>query len=240
MASRLWPNESPIGKHIGSGPRGPGRRWHEIVGVVDDLRFPPLPQRPATDLQVYRPFAENPINGATIALRYSGPIGGLGADLRRVIEGLDPDLSLDAVNTAQDLVERMNAEPYRVTILLAAFAGVSLILAAIGVFGVTSYSVAQRTGEIGIRIALGAQRREVLWLLLKQGIRLALMGVIWGGVADLAANYFLAKTLPEFSQNGFQMLAGATIVLLVVSVSACLIPSRRALTLDPVAALRHE
>jgi putative ABC transport system permease protein len=240
MARRLWPQESPIGKHIGSGPRGPGRRWHEIVGVVNDLRFPPLPQRPPTDLQVYRPFAENAINGVTIALRHSGPTGGLATDLRHVVEDLDRDLSLDAVSTAQDLIDRLNAEPYRVTVLLAAFAGVSLLLAAIGVFGVTSYSVAQRTGEIGIRIALGAQRLEVLWLVLKQGLRLALIGVIWGAAADLAANYFLAKAVPEFSQSGLQMLAAATIVLLVVSIAACLIPSRRAFALDPVAALRHE
>jgi predicted permease len=239
MARHLWPNESPIGKHLGSGPPGPNRRWHEIVGVVNDLHFPPLPQRPVTDLQVYRPFAQSPTSMATIALRYSSGIGSLPADLRRVVAALDPELSLD-VGTAQEVVDRLNSEPYRITILLAAFAGVGLIVAAIGVFGVTSYSVAQRTGEIGIRMALGAHRREVLWLVLKQGLLLAFLGAMWGAAADLASNYFLGKLLPELSPGGLPMLAGATLVLLVVCVIACLIPSGRASTLDPMSALRHE
>jgi len=137
-------------------------------------------------------------------------------------------------------VKQQHDEPYRVTMLLAGFGGAGLVLAALGVFGVTSYSVAQRTGEIGIRMALGAQSGEVLWLVLKDGLRLGLLGAAWGAAADLASNYFLVKLLPELSGGGLQMLAASIALIMGVSVAACLIPSHRASRLDPISALRHE
>jgi predicted permease len=238
MARRFWPNESAIGKRIGRPGQNPN--WQEVVGVVNDVGFPGNLGEPYTRYQAFRPLAQVTGGSINIALRTSATPEALTNDLRRAVAGLDPTQPIHRIRTARSLVEQGLGSISLLGTLLGAFAALGLVLAAIGIYGVISYAVVQRTGEIGIRLALGAQARDVLWLILGKGAGLILLGALLGfGGAYVVAN-LLGKALPTLPTRDPLAMVGITLVLIVVAILACYLPARRATKVDPMVALRHE
>ena len=238
MASHFWLNENPLGKRIAS--RGQGEpHWQEIVGVVSDVRFPANLSAPDTRLQVYYPFAQEPRQFAAVELRTTGKPESVASAVRRAVAEMDPDQPVNELDGARKIVDRNLANLGLVGTLLAAFAVLGLVLAAVGTYGVISSFVAQRTGEIGIRMALGARKRDVLWLVLGRGLRLILAGVLLGFGGALATARLLAAAMPELPGDP-GAIAAITIVLVAVAVVACWLPARRAAKVEPMEALRCE
>ena len=232
---RFWPNESPIGKPVAVGQGGFGdTAW--VVGVVGDVRFKTIDSLPDPD--VYIPYYQSPRPGALVYLRTTGDPASLAAPARRVIQRFAADVPVYDVRTLSARVGDATAQTRFSAFLLALFAGAALVLAAVGVYGVVSFSVAQRTREIGIRVALGAARSDVLRLVVGQGAALAMVGAVLGVVAALAATRLLRTLLfdivpsdPATFMVVVALLVGATIV-------ASWIPARRAARVHPADALR--
>lgn len=238
MARTFWPGESALGKRLGSS--GPDKNWKEIVGIVNDVRFPATLAEPHTRFQSYEPLAQDPGNRISIVLRTRIPAEVLAPGLRKVVSELDRDQALYQVRTARSLIDGGLGRMSLLSRLLGAFAVLGLVLAAIGVYGVTSYSVVQRTGEIGVRMALGAQRRDVLWLLLNQGLRLSLLGISIGLAGAWAATSLLAAAVPALPSRDPAMFAVTASVLMAAALVACYVPAWRATRINPTEALRHE
>jgi predicted permease len=238
MARTFWLNESPIGKRIAN--PGPNPNWKEIVGVVNDVRFPASLGEPYTRFQSYEPMAQSPSSRATIALRSGVSPDALANSLRRIVAELDRDQSVHQVRTASDFIARGLGRISLLGGLLGAFAVLGLVLAAIGIYGVTSYSVVQRTGEIGIRVALGAQRRDVLWLVLSKGFRLSVFGALLGLGGAWAVSRLLAAAVPSLPSRDPVTFIAVTIGLMCAALLACYIPARRATKVNPIEALRYE
>jgi predicted permease len=237
MAQRFWPGESAVGKRIGRPGQDP--RWQEVVGVVNDLAFPADISEPYTRFQAFRPLAQSSRAG-TILLRTSEKPEILANGLRAAASELDATQPVYRVRTARSLVEQGLGNISLLGSLLGAFAGLGVLLAIVGIYGVTSYSVVQRTGEIGIRLALGAQRRDVLRLVLAKGGQLILTGTLLGLGGAYVVTRLLAATIPELPTRDPVALGVITIVLVAVALLACYVPARRATKVDPMIALRHE
>lgn len=238
MARAFWPNESPIGKRIANPGANPD--WREIVGVVNDVRFPAYLGEPYTRFQSYEPMAQSPSSRVTIALRSGIGPDALANALRRIVAELDRDQSVHQVRAAGDLIASGLGRISLLGGLLGAFAVLGLVLAAIGIYGVTSYSVLQRTGEIGIRMALGAQRSDVLWLVLRNGLRLSLLGAVFGLGGAWTISRLLAWAIPALPSHDPATFAAVTIGLIAAALLACYIPARRATKVNPMVALRYE
>jgi predicted permease len=238
MARTFWPNESPIGKRIANPGSDPN--WREIVGVVNDLRFPASLGEPYTRFQSYEPMAQSPSSRATIALRSGISPDALANGLRRIVAELDRDQSVHQVRAATDLIARGLGRISLLGGLLGAFAVLGLVLAAIGIYGVTSYSVVQRTGEIGIRMALGAQRGDVLWLVLRNGLCLSLLGAGLGLGGAWTVSRLLKWAIPALPVRDPATVAAITVGLIAAALLACYIPARRATKVEPMVALRYE
>jgi putative ABC transport system permease protein len=239
MARRFWPNESAIGKRIGR--QGQDPQWTEVVGVVNDVGFPASLGDPYTRLQSFRPMAQLPWSGGwAISVRSASPPDVFANDLRAAIAGLDQEMPVYDIRTARSLVDQGLGSVSLLGTLLGAFAALGLTLAGIGIYGVTSYSVAQRTGEIGIRMALGAQRNNVLWLVLGQGTRLMAAGVLLGLGGAYAVTRLLKSVIPILPTNDPLTVGAITVVLAAVALVACYLPAHRATRVDPMVALRYE
>jgi predicted permease len=238
MARTFWPNESAVGKRIGN--IGPEKEWREIIGVVEDVRFPGTLGEPYTRYQSYEALAQSPSSRICIVLRTGGAADAMATSLRRVIAGLDPDQALFQVRTARSMIESALGGISLLGRLLGAFAALGLALAAIGVYGLTSYAVVQRTGEIGIRMALGAQRGDVLWLVLSKGLRLSLLGAALGLAGGWAVARLLAAAVPSLPARDPLVFAVVTTTLIGTALLACYVPARRATRVNPMEALRHE
>ena len=240
LARQFFPGENPIGKHIRPGISVDEKpsRMREIVGVVADVKFKNLTSEwtPTS----YLPQAQIPIGRLTVIIRTAGDPSTLARPLAETVHSIDPDMPAYNVKTVEEYLDGTIAIPRFNTMLLGAFAGLALVLTAIGLYGVISYSVAQRTHEIGIRMALGGQPRDVLRLVVGQGFRLALLGVGLGLIAAFAFTHFLSSLL--FGVTATDPISFATVVatLLVVVLLACYIPARRAMRVDPMVALRYE
>jgi putative ABC transport system permease protein len=239
MARRFWPNENPVGKRIGSSNPN-DRGWQQIVGVVNDVGFPASLGEPYTRFQSFRPLAQNPWGSVNIALRTSAAPQSLASSLRSAIAELDPSLPAYRIRTARSIVDRGLGSISLLGTLLGAFAALGLGLAAIGIYGVISYSVVQRTGEIGIRLALGAQARDVLWLVLRKGSLLILLGGLLGFAGAYAVARFLASAIPTLPTHDPLAMGGITFTLITIALAACYLPARRATKVDPMVALRHD
>ncbi len=235
LARRFWPNESAVGKRIGG-----GSSWVEIVGVVNDMSFPAGVGEPYTRYQLFRPLAQNARSDVTLSLRSSTAAEALAPALRRAVAELDSTQPIHRVRSVRSQVEQGLGNISLLGALLGAFAALGLLLAAIGIYGVISYSVAQRTGEIGIRLALGAQSRDVLWLMLGKGARLILAGALLGLGGAYAVSRLLRWALPMLPTRDPWALAGISLTLIAVALAACYLPARRASKVDPMVALRHE
>ncbi len=236
MANRFFPGQDPIGRRIDINNGPPA--WREIVGVVADVKQLSLDGgiRP----HVYEPLDQSPSPYVTFVLRTSTDPAGLGTAARHAIQEIDPEQPIAGVETAEALVADSVAQPRFAMLLLGVFAGVALLLAGIGTYGVIAYSVSQRTHEFGVRMALGAGRGQVLALVVRQGALLAAAGVALGLLAAAGSSRVLAGLLFGVSPTDPITYAGVALLLTGVALLACVVPARRATRVDPIAALRCE
>ncbi len=235
FADQYFPNEDPIGKRISQ--NGPDA-MSEIVGIVGDVKTSGLDQD--TTIQSYEPLAQQPFAAMTFVVRTDGAQAGLANALRREVYAVDRDQPVFRSESLEALVMSSYARQRFATTLFAVFSGLALVLAAIGIYGVMSYSVSQRTGEFGIRMALGAQRRDLLRLVLGQGARLTAFGIIAGLVGALAAGRVVQSILFQTGPRDPLTFAIIAVLLGAVALLACLLPALRATAVDPVVALRSE
>jgi predicted permease len=238
LAHRFWPNQDPIGKQILFGHPGPKSKPVTIVGVVGDTRLYGL-ANPAR-FEVYDPYRQDPSNDMNLVVRSALNPAGLIPDIRSAVAAVDKDQPIFGVATMKKLVDDSVSTRRSTLILLGLFSALALILAGIGIYGVIAYIVTERTHEIGIRVAVGAERGDVLRLILGYGARLALWGVAVGLAAALGLMRLLSSLLFAVSASDPLTFAAVSVVLVVVALMACYVPARRALEVDPMVALRHE
>jgi putative ABC transport system permease protein len=240
LARRLFPGGDPLGKQFTFDEVGAGHtpKWITIVGVLADTRLYGL-ANPAR-LEVYVPFCQFAQGGMTLLVKSSEQPQLLAAAIRRVVTSIDEEQPVFGLATMQDVVDASVSRPRVTLVLLELFSGLALALAAIGIYGVISYSVGQRQKEIGIRVALGAKRGDVLRLVLKQGGKIAAAGILAGLLASLGLTQFMAKLL--YSVNAYDPVtfAASACALALIAMVACYIPARRSLGVDPLIALRQE
>ena len=249
MAKRYFPNEDPIGKRMAmGGQKSPGQPvnanpghqspWNEIVGVVADIKKLGLNAQTVPD--VYIPYWQFPMQSPTLIVRTVANPGSIAALIRSEVKSVNKNVPAPTIQTMDEILADYVAQPRFQTMLLSLFGIVALFLAAVGIYGVISYSVVRRTHEIGIRIALGAQKSEVLRLVLSQGLRLTLIGVTVGLAGAWALTRVLRSVLYEVNALDPLTFVATTLVLLSVALVACWLPARRATKVDPMAALRYE
>jgi putative ABC transport system permease protein len=236
MARRFFPNGDAIGKRITVG--FPESVFREIVGIVGDVKDRDLADPDPT--QVYAPFSQNPFWAMTLGVRTHGDPAQLGAAVREQVRALDPALPVENLKPMTEVVAESISEPRFRTTLLGLFAATALLLAAAGIYGVISYNTRRRTREIGIRVALGAQRSDVLSLILREGFALSAAGTALGIIGAAALAHFLATLVFGISTSDPLTYLSVTGLLLGVALLACYIPARRAMRVDPMIALRYE
>jgi putative ABC transport system permease protein len=231
LARTYWPGESAIGKHIGVPDA-----WQEIVGVVNDVQSPSDASESTTRFQTYRPLAQEPQSRLTVVVR-----GNVSATaLRKSVAELDPDLPLSQPGTVRAVVAQTFGQFAVGGWLLGGFAGLGLLLAAIGIYGVMAAFVTQRTNEIGVRMAMGAQVRDVLRLILGRGLKLTVVGTILGMVGAVGMMRLLGAIAPGLEPDSLLIMAMVATLLVLVALVACWLPARRAARVDPMEALRAE
>ncbi len=238
LANRFWPDDDPIGARLKFGPDPTTLPWVEVIGIVSDVRetgfrTPPEPT-------VYLPSAQDAPLTQWIVVRGEGDLAGVGAVIRAEVAGLDPEIPVYDMQTVEQVVFGSIVQDRSSTLLLTIFAAIALFLAAIGVYGVMAHSVSRRTHEIGIRMTLGACRREILALVIRQGMRLAVIAAGLGVVLSLAVTRVLERALFEVTALDPITYILVPIVLLGVAAAACYVPAFRASRLDPTSALRVE
>ena len=239
MGKKFWPGEDPLGKHVG--PGSPKYPVATIVGIAADVKHQSLREETLPEMYVlYAQKVWPSLLTMDVVLRTNFEPGFLTASVRDAIRSADPDLPLSRIATLSSLVDDSVARPKFSMLLLTSFGAIALLLAAIGMYGVVSYSVAQRTQEIGIRMALGAQRGGVFRDVLGQGGRQAGLGILIGFIAALGVTRLMASFLYGVHTVDALSFAAAALILLGVALLACYIPARRAMRLDPMTALRYE
>jgi putative ABC transport system permease protein len=242
LAKKYFPNQDPIGKRIQTGDPDPRSPWEAIIGVVGDVKYSGLDAEPSPTL--YVPYNEQGwvmwSSEMYLVVRTPLDSAAIVPAIRTQLESIDKDLPLAQVRTMDQLLEESVVEQRFRTWLVGAFAGLALLLAAIGIYAVISYSVTQRTREIGVRIALGAQSSDVLTMVLGQGLRLAALGLLIGIVGALAVTRIMRSLLYSTSATDLVSFLATSCVLMVVALLACYIPARRATRVDPIVALRYE
>ena len=238
MAHTYWPNEDAIGKRIKLGGAQSSRPWMTIVGVVRHVRYRTLEAR--SRVQVYWPEAQRPTGSMGLAIRAASNVATLGPAVQRIVLDLDPQQPVDRVLTMQELMADSLARRRLTLTLLAAFSGAAILLAALGIYGVTAYMVTQRQQEIGVRMAIGASRTDVVKLIVKQGMSLMLAGLAAGLVLSLGLTWVLGSLLFSVRPYDPVALSAAAAALAFVALVACSLPAWRATRVDPLVALRYE
>jgi putative ABC transport system permease protein len=241
MARQYWPGQNPLGRRFKIGDPNEDIPWIEIVGIVADVRQMGLDE--PVKAEMYLPYQQdaNPWYAPRdLAIRTAGDTAPLVSSVRQIVHEVDPDQPLSNIATMSDVLGVEAAQRRMGMIMLAAFAGLALLLASLGIYGVLAYFVTQHTNEIGVRIALGASRRNILGLVLKKGMGLTLLGVAIGIVASFALTRLMSSLL--FGVKAFDPLTFVAVPLLLAAVAllACWIPARRATKVDPMIALRYE
>ncbi|MCI0352025.1 MAG: ABC transporter permease, partial [Acidobacteriales bacterium] len=216
LARRLWPNEDPLGKQLILVRFPP----FPVVGVVSDIKMGNLQDE--TPYQLYMPYAQLPWwDGVAMVVRTSADPLSLTANVRREVLALDPNLPIFNVNTMEQVLSASVTQQRFYTLLLNLFAGLALLLASVGIYGVMSYAVAQRTHEIGVRVALGAQARDVMKLVVKQGMMVAMLGVALGLIAAFALTRLMENLLFGVSPTDPLTFVAITLLLTTVALLAC-------------------
>jgi putative ABC transport system permease protein len=245
LAKRYWAGEDPIGKRIKWGPPESKSPWMTVVGVVGNVKHRPLdtPTQPHT----YQPLSQ--LNDSAVesiarvlhlTVQCKGNPAGLADVLRRQVQALDPAVPLTTVRTMDEVLASSISPRRFTTLLMSTFAAVALLLASIGLYGLIAYSVRQRTHEFGIRMALGAEKREVLRMVIGQGFRLALIGLAIGLVGAFTLTRFLTSQLYGVTPTDPLTFITVSLILIAVALLACYIPAQRAAKVDPMVALRYE
>lgn len=239
FAKRYWPNQDPIGKRVKGGSRESEDPWMEIVGVVGNIRYDELTSDNNL-IQMYRPYYQNPFGRINLAVKTIGDPLAYTKAIRSQVLALDKEQPIYDVKAMSQLLDSTIAPEKLVFILLGLFALVALVLASVGIYGVISYSVSQRTHEIGVRMALGAQPQQVMEMMIKQGMALALIGIALGLLGAFAFTRVITSLLYEVSATDPSIFILSAIFLALVSLLACYLPARRATKVDPLIALRYE
>ena len=240
LARTFWPGESAIG-HRMKPQFGPKNEWRTVVGVVADVKNAGVDKPTGTEM--YLPYRQDPrlaAGSGYLVLKTTADPVSLINSVRREVAQLDASLPLSKIRTMDEVISAANSRPRFLTMLLSLFAVVALMLAAVGLYGVISYTVAQRTHEFGIRMALGAGQGEVLGLVMKRGLTLALAGITLGAAGAFALAVLLRGLV--FGIGGFEPLTFAAMAALLATITilACYFPARRATKVDPMIALRYE
>jgi len=238
FAQRYFPNQDPIGKRLNFGFPPNGDVDREIVGIVGDVRDVSLGEAPGP--MMYVPYAQAPFWGANLVVKSTLSTDAVAAAIREEVRKIDKDLPITEVGNMPDFIDASVSQQRFRTFLLGLFAAMALILAATGIFGVIAYSVACRTNEIGIRVALGASRSAILRMILRETLLLTLAGLLVGVPCALAASHLIGHLLFGVSANDPLTLATVAFILAAVATLAGYIPARRAMQVDPMLALRHE
>jgi putative ABC transport system permease protein len=237
VAKRVWGNEDPLGKRIrfGTAADTGQLQWMTVVGVAGESRFRDIAQASPS---VYVPYKQIGANPLYLMVRSSRDLGTLVPAVLNALHEVEPDSHLPEASTLEQIMSKPLARPRFNALLLAMFAGAALLLAAVGIYGLMSSLVGQRTREVGIRMALGARPDQVRGLVLREGMVLSAVGAVVGLVIALVGSGALAAMLFEVKPRDPVTMAGAGLILLVVAVVACYIPARRAARVDPIQALR--
>jgi putative ABC transport system permease protein len=239
FARAHYPGESALGRRLRFGALDDEKaKWLEIVGVVGHVKNYGVDE--ASRVEVYLPYEQSPVSGVTLVVRAAADPAALTGSLRAAVKAADPELPLYAVRTLPEIVSDRTAQRRLAATLIAVFAVVALALAAVGIYGVMSYAVAQRTQEIGIRMALGAERREILRMVLRHGTLMAVSGVGLGLAAAFGLARLITSLLFQTSAADPPTFSIVPVVLIAVAVLACWVPARRATRVDPLVALRSQ
>jgi predicted permease len=246
LARQQFGRENPVGQtlismSLGVGPLGSSlmkERAHRIIGVVGDVKNHSL-QSPA-EPALYHTVRQFPFMVMHVALRGQADPSRLTSLLREAVRATDPAIAISEVQTMDNVVDSAVSQLRLLTYLMAGFAGFALILAVVGIYGMLAYAVSQRQQEISIRLALGASRAGLLWLVLRQGLVLALTGAAIGAAGGIILSRSMATLLYGVQASDALTLAAVTAIVVFVALVACLIPARRAATVEPLAGLRGE
>jgi putative ABC transport system permease protein len=238
VVKRFWPDQDPIGRRIKFGTLTGTTPWLSIVGVVRDVKYRGLPDNPTADPDIYLPFIDRN-QQFSLAVRASVPPSSLVAPVRAVIRATDPSIPIYDVSTMEALIGGQTSQSRFMMWLMGVFAAVALVLSVIGIYGVMSYLVSQRTREIGIRLALGAAGRDIIALVVGNGARLVAAGVAIGLAAAFALQRLVASLL--YGVSAADAASGVAVAILAgVALVACYVPALRATRVDPLYALRYE
>jgi putative ABC transport system permease protein len=242
MAERYFAAKDPIGGRIQTGDPDPSSPWETIVGVVGDVKYSGLDSGP--EPAIYVPYNENGWAGWAwqmyLVVRSSGNAQQIVPAIRAELASIDNTLPLARVRTMDELLDESLVQQRFRTWLISGFAALALLLSAIGIYALISYSVSQRTREIGVRVALGAQPSNVLVMVLREGLQLLVFGLLLGWIGALATTRVLRSLLYSTSVTDAVSFGATSITLIAVALLACYIPARRATKVDPMVALRYE
>jgi predicted permease len=241
LARRYWPDGDAVGQHIqfaGLNPRSTNFGWMTIVGVVGDIKSDGLDA--ATPSRIYLPVNQSPSYAMVVYLRTNVDPGILGDSVRREVQSVDPSIPVFGVLTMDELMAKYLEQRRFALELLGVFAAVALLLASIGIYGVMAYTFSQRTNEIGIRMAMGAQRSDILKIAVGEGAMIVVFGITAGVVGSFLLTRFLQTMLFDVNPTDPITFAAISGLLAAVALLACFVPARRATRVDPLVALRHE
>jgi putative ABC transport system permease protein len=238
ISERLGGPAAAIGKRLKMGPVSSTSPWLTIVGVVNDTRDsgPSIRSRGT----LYVPHAQTPTNSLWLAVRTTGPASAVVPSLRQALAAIDPDVPLANVQTIEQAMAQSISQPRFSMLMLGIFAAIAVLLAAIGIYGVISYSVAQRTHEIGVRMALGANQADVVGMIARQVLIMTGIGIVIGGMLALASGELLTNLLFGVQPSDPMTFGAVAVGLAAVALFAAALPAWRAARLDPVIALRSD